>query len=209
MADHILRPIVYGSPYDVVSARQSKRASVVRATNIQEPVAGGTYGERIAAALTRAGRTKQWLAKEIGVQWQTVHSWTVNQHQPDGANIAKAAEALHMSPGELLGILDGQEPPFEAWRAFLETADGKGVSPDERRALAGIPWPRGKQPTVASYQETCRRRTHKPLQRWPWRGLISLYYRRASRPDESMLPSVASRRLSAPSTAMCFKKPGG
>lgn len=57
-----------------------------------------------------------------------------------------------MSPAELLGILDGQEPAFDAWRAFLATPDAASMTPDERTALAGIPWPRGRQPTVASYQ---------------------------------------------------------
>lgn len=152
MVDRILLPIVYGPPYGVARPRQSKSSPSVSEVQPSELVTGGTYGERIAAALARAGKTKQWLAKQIGVQWQTVHSWTINQHQPDGHNIRAAAEALAVSPAELLGILDGQEPAFDAWAAFLASADASSITPDERTALAGIPWPPGKQPTVASYQ---------------------------------------------------------
>lgn len=149
MTDRAWLRAVCGSPYAVPRTRQSERNATVPATT---PVSGGTYGERIAAALARAGRTKSWLAKEIGVGWQTVHAWTTGKHQPDGNNIEAAAKALEMTPAELLGVLRGQEPPFEAWAAFLETPDAQSMTEDHRIALAAIPWPPGSQPTVASYQ---------------------------------------------------------
>lgn len=154
MADRALLPIVCGAPYGVVRPRQSHPRSTVSRpiTETTGPVSGATYGERIAVALKRAGKTKQWLADAINVQWQTVHSWTTGKHEPDGANIAAAAEALEMTPAELLGVLDGQDPPFAAWSTFLSTSDGQSITPEERRSLAAIPWPKGRQPTVASYQ---------------------------------------------------------
>lgn len=49
-------------------------------------------------------------------------------------------------------IASGAEPDTEAWRAFLETAEGAAISVTERAALAAMLWPNG-QPTVESYSE--------------------------------------------------------
>jgi len=51
---------------------------------------------------------------------------------------------------ELAGVLAGQEPPFEAWAAFVRTPRGLSMTPEQRRTLAGIPW-RGMVPTVEAY----------------------------------------------------------
>ena len=117
------------------------------------PVVGGTIGERIAAALVRAGRggDVRWLADQCGVRWQTAQFWTTGESEPKGANVRRVAEVLGMDPLELLGILDGQAPPFAAWAAFLATREGASMTPDERLSMQSIRWPRQRQPTIASY----------------------------------------------------------
>lgn len=57
-----------------------------------------------------------------------------------------------MTLEELLGVAAGQSPPFESWQAFLSTPEGQTTTEDERRTLQAIPWPPGREPTVASYQ---------------------------------------------------------
>jgi hypothetical protein len=117
------------------------------------PVVGASVGERIAAALVRAGRggDVRWLADQCGVRWQTAQFWLTGESEPKGANAKRIAEVLAMDPLELLGIMDGQDPPFLAWQAFLMTREGESMTPDERLSAQSIRWTRGRQPTVASY----------------------------------------------------------
>lgn len=117
------------------------------------PVAGGTIGERIAAALVRAGREGdvRWLAERCDVRWQTAQFWLRGKTEPTGRHILKIAEVFGMDPLELLGVLDGQDPPFAAWSFFLSTREGAAMTSDERLSMQSVRWPRGRQPTIASY----------------------------------------------------------
>lgn len=115
------------------------------------PIAGGTIGERIDAARKKAGLTKSELAREMGKGYRTIQTWIRDEHEPGGDNVRLLAEVLGVTADELLGIMDGQAPPFVAWVAFLETPTGKALPAEHRKALAALPWPRGTQPTVAAY----------------------------------------------------------
>jgi transcriptional regulator with XRE-family HTH domain len=122
--------------------RQSGRADTVR---------GASIGERIESARLRSGLTKTEVGRAIGKGYRKVQSWITGEAAPSAENLRKLAEVLGVTVDELLGVAEGQDPPFGAWGAFLQTAEGQSLTPHERRALAGLPWAPGTQPTVASY----------------------------------------------------------
>lgn len=112
---------------------------------------GATVAERVAAALRQSGLTKAELARRVEKPWRLVHAWVTGEKTPNSDSLRSLAEALDVTVDELLGIADGQDPPFEAWEAFLRTPDGESMTPGERRALQSIAWPPGREPTIASY----------------------------------------------------------
>jgi hypothetical protein len=57
---------------------------------------------------------------------------------------------LDVTLEELLGVADGQDPPFAAWRPFIETHSE--ITSDERKALQCFAWPSGTAPSVAAYE---------------------------------------------------------
>jgi len=61
-----------------------------------------TMGKRIAAARKQLGLTQQDLADEVGVTFQAVSKWETDASLPDVALLVPVAEALGMTPGELL-----------------------------------------------------------------------------------------------------------
>lgn len=65
--------------------------------------------------------------------------------------MAAIAEVCGVTLEEIMGVADGQAPPFEAWARFLDTPTGRELSDAHRRTLAAMPWPPGMQPTVAAY----------------------------------------------------------
>lgn len=99
-----------------------------------------------------SGVTKAELARRVGCNWRQVHSWVTGEKAPSADSLRKIAEALPVTLEELLGVATGQAPPFAAWDAFLATDEGAVMADDERRTLQAIPWPPGREPTVASYQ---------------------------------------------------------
>lgn len=119
--------------------------------NSRAGVVGVDVGDRIGAALERAGRDIGWLAEAVGVRWQTAQYWVQGRAEPKGRHVRRIAEVLGMDPGELLAIMEGQDPPFSAWAAFLSTDQGATMTADERISMQSIRWTRGRQPTVASY----------------------------------------------------------
>lgn len=129
-----------------MNKRQSPRDSSVRG-----PVQGATIGERIDEAAKRAGITTQQLASAAGVTWPAAKRWRMGESVPKSENLHAIARVCGVTTEELLGILDGQEPPFAAWGAFLETPTGQALSDAQRRSLAGHPFPPGQEPTVATY----------------------------------------------------------
>jgi transcriptional regulator with XRE-family HTH domain len=117
-----------------------------------DTVRGASIGERIESARLRSGMTKTEVGRATGVGYRKIQSWIVGEAAPSARYLRRLAEVLSVTVDELLGVAEGQDPPFGAWGAFLQTAEGQSLTPDERRALAGLPWAPGTQPTVASYQ---------------------------------------------------------
>lgn len=115
------------------------------------PLGGASLGERIDAARKRAGLSKSELARRLDKGYRTVQTWIRDEHEPGGENVRRIAEVLGVTADELLGIMDGQDPPFAAWAQFLETPTGRSLTAEHRRSLAALPWPRGTAPTVAAY----------------------------------------------------------
>ena len=60
-------------------------------------------GERIRAAIKRAGLTQVELARRLSVGQQTVSGWANGAREPDAATIARIAEICGVSTDELLG----------------------------------------------------------------------------------------------------------
>jgi transcriptional regulator with XRE-family HTH domain len=117
---------------------------------VRRPLNGGTVGERIDDALAQKGWTRQRLAKELGTRWQTVDDWISGKHEPRRF-LRRIAEVLDVTTDELLGVAEGQDPPFAAWPEFLATDEGRAMTEDELRMLRSIAWPRGRAPTVGAY----------------------------------------------------------
>ena len=56
-----------------------------------------------------------------------------------------------MTPWELMPFALEYEPPFPAWRAFLETDEGKSMDARERLRVAFFPAMEEDEPTVTTY----------------------------------------------------------
>lgn len=137
---------------DYAAAQTSYRQSMAT-RDVQEPgvpVSGADFAERISALLKRPGWSKNKLARKIGVRWQTVHEWTTGESKPRQENLERIAKEMPVTLEELLGIAEGQDPPFRAWKEFLAVTPN--LTPSERRSLQAMVWEPGKEPTVASYQ---------------------------------------------------------
>jgi len=83
-----------------------------------------------------------------------IYEWIHGRNIPSPKHLEPLLRVLEMTAEELMGIASGQEPPFAAWGQFLALLEKRGVAldEDERRALAGLPWPRGREPSVTSYE---------------------------------------------------------
>lgn len=59
-----------------------------------------------------------------------------------------------MSVDELLGMAEGQEPPFAAWREFLEKLKERSdaLTKRERRKLVMMDFEEDEEPTVTTYE---------------------------------------------------------
>jgi transcriptional regulator with XRE-family HTH domain len=112
---------------------------------------GHTIGERINAALLRAGVSQAELARRIGKSAPNVNRWARGSKEPEPGSLVLIAGALGVTVDELLGVAEGQEPPFAAWREFLATPEGASITAAESRALRTIAWQPGHEPTVAGY----------------------------------------------------------
>jgi transcriptional regulator with XRE-family HTH domain len=113
-------------------------------------VSGATIGERIATRLDQLGWSQAELARRLGIERKgTVGDWIRGRQDPSADYLRRLSVVLEMTLEELLGVADGQDPPFAAWAVFLETPEGLSVTPDERRALASFMWP--SEPTATQY----------------------------------------------------------
>lgn len=139
----------YGTAHALgVKERQSAREHTV------SPIVGATLGERIDLACRLAGVSTTDLAKTAGVTWAAAKRWRKGTATPKANHLGVIAGVCGVTVEELLGVMDGQDPPFAAWDEFVAQVarDGVPLSSDERRALQSILWPDGTEPTVTTYQ---------------------------------------------------------
>jgi transcriptional regulator with XRE-family HTH domain len=96
--------------------------------------------------------SKAELARALGHRDQSqVSKWISGTKEPGSGSLRRVAEILAVTVDELLGVAEGQEPPFEAWQEFLATDAGQSMTPGERRALCAFAWPPELEPTVSGY----------------------------------------------------------
>lgn len=57
---------------------------------------------RIKDVLADEGKTRKWLAKQVGRGLVTVSKWCTNTSQPDLTTLSKIAETLNVNMGDLL-----------------------------------------------------------------------------------------------------------
>jgi transcriptional regulator with XRE-family HTH domain len=114
----------------------------------------GTIGGRIAAARVSRGWKKAELARRLGKSWRLLHKWETDEQPPDRESLRLLSGVLGMTIEELLGVAAGQDPPWSAWREFLEAPEAATMDAGERRALQSLAWPPGREPTVAGYLMT-------------------------------------------------------
>jgi transcriptional regulator with XRE-family HTH domain len=114
----------------------------------------GTIGGRIRDRLAELGMTRQQLADAVGEgdRVATVYEWLRDDPGPQVRHLARLSAALQVTMGELIGVDEDLEPPFAAWARFLESEEAEEITADERRTLAAVVWPRGREPTVLGYQ---------------------------------------------------------
>lgn len=117
----------------------------------RKPVSGVDVAARIRAAMERAGVDTTELAQRCGVRWQTAQYWEIGRSTPSAGSLRRIAKALGMTLDELLGVAAGQDPPFEGWRAFLQTPQGQTVTAEERKQLQSMYWPTGVEPGPDTY----------------------------------------------------------
>jgi len=55
----------------------------------------------LAKKLQEQGRSKAWLAKSMGVYWQTVHNWCIGEASPSDKKKIKIAKLLNCTVQEL------------------------------------------------------------------------------------------------------------
>ena len=117
------------------------------------PLPGGTLGARIYNARLRKKLSKAELSRRLGLKtWHMLHWWESDKHKPGEKNIRLLATELDVTADELLGLAEGQEPDYAAWRAFKETPSYAELSEGQRRSLRIFDWPAGFQPTLESYR---------------------------------------------------------
>lgn len=114
------------------------------------PLAGGTVGARIYDGLKRNNLKVADLARLCEVTYSAADRWVKDKAFPQ-RNLPRIAEVLGVKIEELLGIHEGQEPPYPAWSDFLGTPVAKLMSPMQLRALRSVLWPPGEEPTVETY----------------------------------------------------------
>jgi transcriptional regulator with XRE-family HTH domain len=114
-------------------------------------VVGGNLGERIDAARKIAGLSQKALADLVGADPQMVNKWIKGSKAVSPGYLRKLAEVLPVTVDELLGVAEGQEPPFGAWTEFLGRPEAEGMTDEESRALRSFNWPTELEPTVYGY----------------------------------------------------------
>lgn len=107
-------------------------------------------GARIARALKEKGLSQTYVARKLGVRNATVGDWIAGRFKPRAESVRELAEVLGMTADELLDVTAGDDPPFDAWSAFI--AKHPEIDDKARHFLRRLPWPEGHTPTVATYE---------------------------------------------------------
>lgn len=108
------------------------------------------FARRLQYYASIDGHDRASLSRELEVRWATVDDWWQGRVVPGRHNLQKLGEVFSVTLDDLLGVAEGQDPPFEAWKDFLETEQGRSASEEELTALRSIYW-KGRRPNVASY----------------------------------------------------------
>ena len=137
--------------YDLPSVAPPDRASDPCSMAGITRITGDSLHERIQSAMSLAGLNITDLSRATGTRWQTVQTWCKGHYRPSLKNLRKIAEATGVTAEELLDTPSSPPPTAASWPVFLEAATASGLTEAERRSLASIRWPEGKEPTLLSW----------------------------------------------------------
>jgi hypothetical protein len=116
---------------------------------------GKTLGERMGRALetSQLRGNKSALMRAMDVAYSTVLEWLADKALPRIDALMAFCALTGVGVADLLDP-EGRtvtEPQFEAWRQFLETDAGRGMTPRERKALASLHVEDMEEPDVGLY----------------------------------------------------------
>lgn len=94
-----------------------------------------TLGERLRAALKRAGMSAEEMARRLGVSGSAVRMWSSDKRQPDFDTLRRFAAACGAS---VLWLIEGDEAPPELAEWALQFADLVAAGVDPAAALAAV-----------------------------------------------------------------------
>lgn len=115
--------------------------------------------ERIRQRREQLGIGQSELADRIGVRPQTVYRYEMGSSTPSAPLGAQIARELQTSTEWLVGgakSTDGVdrsgEPPYPAWKDFLEAGEARMAEPWMLDNLRRLRIPEGSRPTVETYK---------------------------------------------------------
>ncbi len=112
-----------------------------------------TLGQRIRAAYLARGMNRSQFQRALGVAYTTILAWERDESVPTLENLAAASVVLGVSTSFLRGEgEDVNEPHYIAWKSFLESAAGQGMTAEERRTMASLRFASGIEPSIGLYQ---------------------------------------------------------
>jgi transcriptional regulator with XRE-family HTH domain len=94
-----------------------------------------SLGERLRAALKRAGLSAEGMGRRLGVSGAAVRRWCLDRNEPDVSTLSAFAKAGGCS---LLWLIEGDEAPDELSEWALEFADRVAGGVDPARALSEV-----------------------------------------------------------------------
>lgn len=129
------------------------RQSMARKSVDQLPLLpeGRDVAERIDDVRKRFGLSKSEFCRQAGIDYRLYAHWMAGTKDVGRHSLAKIAGTFPVTLEELMGVAEGQDPPYPAWKEFLVTDDAKGMSTDERRSLQIMRWLEGTEPRVWHY----------------------------------------------------------
>jgi len=129
-----------------------------RMGNSREPTmeTASTVGQRIRAAYLHRGLNRSQLQRALGVAYTTILSWERDEAVPNTENLNGLSVLLGVTTSWILGEPEGgavvTEPQYRAWGLFLQSAEGKGMSQEERETLGSMRFADKIEPTPELYR---------------------------------------------------------